>query len=154
MNTFSTVLLVLLLSLLISSANAQTKTWSRTFSFNAGTTTDKNDFVTGVIPITTDINYGGFLLAGNSNSFVCCSNDVWLMMLNQNGSIVLQKRYDTGQNDSITWIERIYDGYILTGASLRGGSQDAYDIMRRSTVLELFCGRNLLAVTSRVSLPE
>src|SRR5262245_57373428 len=111
--------------LFVSSLSAETKTWSRTISFNLGSPIDKNDFTTAIIPTNSEIG-GAYLIAGNSNSFGSPSNDVWLMMLNQNGSIVLEKRYGTGQNDFVSAIEGAHDGYILVGGSFRNGSQDAW----------------------------
>jgi hypothetical protein len=116
---------VLFLLFVVSSLNAETKTWSRSISFNSGTSLDKNDSVIAVIPTNSEIG-GAYMIAGSSNSFECCLNDVWFMMLNQNGSIVSQKRYDTGQNDFLASIERVYDGYILVGASIRNGAPDAW----------------------------
>jgi hypothetical protein len=124
MKIFSKIIPTLILAFFISAADAQTKTWSRIFGFNAGTDTDKNDFVTSVMP--HNLNNPGYLLVGTSNSFLCCSNNIYFMLLNQNGSIGLQKMYDTGQNDGVTWIERIIDGYILVGTSIRDGNQDAW----------------------------
>jgi len=107
----------------VSSTNAETKTWSRTYDFLPGALSGRNDYATTVIPI---INSGGYLIAGNSSSLECCTRDVWLMTLNQNGSIISQRQYDAGQDDFISSIEKISDGYVLTGGSFRNHAQDAW----------------------------
>jgi uncharacterized delta-60 repeat protein len=72
---------------------------------------------------------GGYVVAGETNSFGTGGLDFWVLRLNSNGSIVWQKTYG-GTGDDTAWsVEQTADGgYIVGGqtASFGAGSIDAW----------------------------
>ena len=121
MRILSKLMILLFVISFVSSLSAETKTWSRTYSLLR----DGNEYATTVIPDLTINSLQTYLIAGTATS-IDFTRDVWLLMLNQNGSVVSEKQYGTLQDDFITSIEKISDGYILTGGSLRNHVQDAW----------------------------
>jgi hypothetical protein len=83
---------------------------------------------------------GGYILAGRTISFGSGKEDVWVIKLDVNGSLVWQKAYGGPQNDHAYSVQQTADGgYILAGRTASFGSGN-YDIL----VLKLDLNGNVL----------
>jgi len=72
---------------------------------------------------------GGYLIAGETNSYGAGGTDIWIMKLSQGGNPVWQKTIGGSNGDSARWIQEVKKGlYILGGetASSGKGGTDAF----------------------------
>ena len=75
---------------------------------------DKVDVV-GSIQQTPD---GGYVVAGTTSSFGNGNNDIWVLKLRNDGTVVWQKTYGGKRDDDAEMIQQIPDGYIMVGSVL------------------------------------
>ena len=74
---------------------------------------------------------GGYIAAGRTKSFGASDYDVWVLKLDENGSITWQKRYGgTGGEGAYSVQQTSEDGYIIAGntKSFGDGTQDGWVI--------------------------
>jgi len=68
---------------------------------------------------------GGYIVAGDTESFGAGSSDIWVLKLDGNGGVSWQKTYGGGYNDSASYIQQISDGgYIVVGHTTSFGAGD------------------------------
>ncbi len=95
--------------------------WQKTIGGN------NQDILTKAIS-TTD----GYLLVGNSSSSVSGDFnevnrgllDYWIVKINLSGNIIWKKRFGGNQNDKLSCIEPVNNGYIIGGSSNSGATGD------------------------------
>lgn len=100
----------------ISAADAQT--WARSYGGSG------DEFVfRGVVPGSD----GGYLIAGLTNSSGAGKNDVWIIKLDDDGSISWQKTFGGIRNEEPRSLQATSDGgYVVAGRtnSFGGGAND------------------------------
>jgi hypothetical protein len=120
-------LVLLLFSFLISGCTKQNTTpsiqavWQKTFG---------GSYDDGAYSIQ-QTKYGGYIVAGLTNSFGAGNYDVYIIKLNGNGNKVWEKTYGGSNNDEAFSIEQTKDGgYIVAGLtnSFGAGDWDVYII--------------------------
>jgi len=120
-------LVLLLFSFLISGCTKQNTTpsiqavWQKTFG---------GSYDDGAYSIQ-QTKYGGYIVAGLTNSFGAGNYDVYIIKLNGNGNKVWEKTYGGSNNDEAFSIQQTKDGgYIVAGwtNSFGAGDWDVYII--------------------------
>ncbi|MBI2930018.1 MAG: hypothetical protein HYY16_00075 [Planctomycetes bacterium] len=72
---------------------------------------------------------GGYLVAGNTNSFGAGAHDAWMMKLNADGTVAWSKTYGGASNDQIRSMVRTADGGAIAAGytnSFGAGSEDVW----------------------------
>ncbi|MHA2615669.1 MAG: InlB B-repeat-containing protein [bacterium JZ-2024 1] len=104
--------------------------WARTYG---GAYWDTAEF----IQQTSD---GGYIVAGDTNTFSAGDDEIWVLKLDANGNILWQKTYGTARLDEVESIQQTSDGgYIVAGRtfSFAAGLDDIW-------VLKLDANGNVL----------
>ena len=71
---------------------------------------------------------GGYIVAGDTNSFSAGDYDAWVMKLDSTGGVTWQKTYGGAESESATSIQQTADGgYIVAGFTASSGAGD-FDI--------------------------
>jgi uncharacterized delta-60 repeat protein len=66
---------------------------------------------------------GGFIVAGETNSFAAGGSDIWVWKLDATGAVVWQKTYGRVNDDAAYSVQQTSDGgYILAGGTTPAGS--------------------------------
>jgi PKD repeat protein len=87
------------------------------WSFSYGSTgDDRARFVQETFDLLS--NPDGYIVAGETSSFGAGGSDIWLVRLDQNGTVVWEKTYGGGGDDSASCVRQTADGgYIVAGAT-------------------------------------
>ena len=75
----------------------------------------------------TQTQDGGYLVAGNTQSFGAGNDDLWLIKLNNTGAVAWEKTYGGSGNDGIYFVNQVQDGtFIAAGGadSFGAGNRD------------------------------
>jgi uncharacterized delta-60 repeat protein len=73
---------------------------------------------------------GGYIIAGETQSFGGGQRDIWSLKLNSGGDIEWQKAYGGRQDDVASFIQQTYDGGFIVS-----GSTDTYGVGRKDFLL-------------------
>ncbi len=88
-------------------------TWQKTFGGGGST----NDYLSS-IQQTSD---GGYIAAGNTESFGEGSTDLWVFKLLANGDIDWQKTFGSTGNEGASSVQEVYQGgYVIAGSGFDG----------------------------------
>jgi len=92
------------------------KQWQETYGG------DSYDVAHSILPISA----GGYIVAGNTNSFGAGGSDIWLLKLNAKGKLLWQKTYGGSDEDlaNSVWLTD-EGGYIVAGKTSSFGSKQA-----------------------------
>ncbi len=113
-----------------SSGQGGSDAWLLKLDANGGVTWQKTygggqaDVFNSVLEVT-----GGYLAAGMTQSFGSGGSDAWLVKMDTGGTVVWQKTYGEGDQDSASAIRRTPDnGYVMVGSTFDygDGSEDVW----------------------------
>jgi len=111
--SFVKVVFVALTVLVCGSGEALADQWSKTYG---GTGSDK----ASMVQQTSD---GGYIVAGNTDSFGAGKRDMWVLKLDVSGNIQWQRTYGGSEDDEASSIQQTSDGgYIVAGYTSSSGA--------------------------------
>jgi hypothetical protein len=117
--SFVKVVFVALTVLVCGSGEVLADQWSKTYG---GTGSDK----ASMVQQTSD---GGYIVAGNTDSFGAGKRDMWVLKLDVSGNIQWQRTYGGSEDDEASSVQQTADGgYIVAGytSSFGTGKKDAW----------------------------